>query len=177
MAKQTKIFVIIALMLGTSLASLDATIVSTVMPAIVGKLGGITLYSWVFSVYLLTSTTTVPIYGKLADLYGRKPLFLFGSSLFLLGSVLAGLSQNMVQLIIFRAIQGLGAGAVLPLVMTMVGKIAIAERRSRGEECEATFWINQVVARLIVIIRFVTFLFLALVDEQIAIVEPFHDLF
>ena len=86
MTKKAKIIVTIALMLGMSLAALDTTIVGTAMPSIVGKLGGITLYSWVFSVYLLTSTTTVPIYGKLADLFGRKPLFLFGTAVFLIGS-------------------------------------------------------------------------------------------
>src|SRR5881397_2773283 len=102
MTKKTKIIVTIALMLGMFLAALDTTIVGTAMPSIVGKLGGITLYSWVFSAYLLTSTTTVPIYGKLADLYGRKPLFLFGSALFLLGSIASGASQSMEQLIIFR---------------------------------------------------------------------------
>src|SRR5256884_8676583 len=112
MTKQAKIIVTAALMLGMSLAALDTTIVGTAMPSIVGKLGGITLYSWVFSAYLLTSTTTVPIYGKLADLYGRKPIFLFGLALFLLGSLACGVAQTMVQLIIFRAIQGLGAGAV-----------------------------------------------------------------
>ena len=81
MTKKSKIIVTIALMLGISLASLDTTIVGTAMPTIVGKLGGITLYSWVFSAYLLASTTTVPIFGKLADLFGRKPIFLFGTTL------------------------------------------------------------------------------------------------
>src|ERR1700674_4561083 len=93
MTRQAEIIVTIALMLGMSLAALDTTIVGTAMPSIVGKLGGITLYSWVFSSYLLTSTTTVPIYGKLADLYGRKPLFLFGTALFLIGSILSGAAQ------------------------------------------------------------------------------------
>ena len=79
MTRKAKITIIIALMLGMALAALDTTIVGTALPSIVGKLGGITLYSWVFSAYLLTSTTTVPIYGKLADLFGRKPLFLFGT--------------------------------------------------------------------------------------------------
>src|SRR2546423_14659074 len=104
MTQRAKIIVIIALMLGMSLASLDVTIVGTAMPSIVGKLGGITLYSWVFSIYLLTSTTTVPIYGKLSDLYGRKPLFLFGTSLFLIGSAASGPAHDMEQLISFRAI-------------------------------------------------------------------------
>src|SRR5216684_1629710 len=104
MTKKAKIIVTIALMLGMSLAALDTTIVGTALPSIVGKLGGITLYSWVFSAYLLTSTSTVAIYGKLADLYGRKPIFLFGSALFLLGSILAGAAQSMEQLITFQCV-------------------------------------------------------------------------
>src|SRR2546422_7723560 len=99
MTRKAKITVTIALMLGMFLAALDTTIVGTAMPSIVGKLGGITLYSWVFSAYLLTSTTTVPIYGKLADLYGRKPLYIFGSVVFLIGSIACGSAQTMEQLI------------------------------------------------------------------------------
>src|SRR5881392_4085866 len=131
MTRKSKIIVTIALMLGMSLAALDTTIVGTALPSIVGKLGGITLYSWVFSAYLLTSTTTVPIYGKLADLFGRKPLFLFGSAVFLIGSIASGAAQSMEQLIIFRAIQGLGAGAVLPIVLTIIGDIFALEERAR----------------------------------------------
>ncbi len=127
-------------MLGMALASLDATIVGTAMPSIVGKLGGITLYSWVFSIYLLTSTTTVPIYGKLADLYGRKPLFLFGASLFLIGSAASGAAQSMEQLIIFRAVQGLGAGAVLPIVLTIIGDIFALEERARIQGLFSGVW-------------------------------------
>ncbi|GAC1695882.1 MAG: MDR family MFS transporter [Ktedonobacteraceae bacterium] len=140
MTKQAKIIVTIALMLGMALASLDATIVGTAMPSIVGKLGGITLYSWVFSIYLLTSTTTVPIYGKLADLYGRKPLFLFGATLFLIGSAASGAAQSMEQLIIFRAIQGLGAGAVLPIVLTIIGDIFALEERAKIQGLFSGVW-------------------------------------
>src|SRR2546430_2443875 len=114
MTRKSKIIVTIALMLGISLASLDTTIVGTALPSIVGKLGGITLYSWVFSAYLLTSTTTVPIYGKLADLFGRKPVFLFGTAVFLIGSAACGAAQSMEQLIIFRAIQGLEQARFCP---------------------------------------------------------------
>src|SRR5258708_4409270 len=121
MTRQAKVVVIVALMLGMTLAALDTTIVGTAMPSIGGKLGGFSLYSWVFSAYLLTSTTTVPIYGKLADLYGRKPLFLIGTALFLIGSVASGASQSMEQLILFRAIQGLAAGPVQQLVLTLIG--------------------------------------------------------
>jgi EmrB/QacA subfamily drug resistance transporter len=140
MTKKAKIIVTIALMLGMSLAALDTTIVGTALPSIVGKLGGITLYSWVFSVYLLTSTTTVPIYGKLADLYGRKPLFLFGTTLFLIGSAASGASQSMEQLIVFRAIQGLGAGAVLPIVLTIIGDIFVLEERARVQGLFSGVW-------------------------------------
>jgi EmrB/QacA subfamily drug resistance transporter len=140
MTKHAKITIVIALMLGMSLAALDTTIVGTALPTIVGKLGGISLYSWVFSAYLLTSTTTVPIYGKLADLFGRKPLFLFGSGLFLLGSFASGASQAMVQLIIFRAIQGLGAGAVLPIVLTIIGDLFTLEERARVQGLFSGVW-------------------------------------
>ncbi len=140
MTRKAKIIVVVALMLGMALAALDTTIVGTALPSIVGKLGGITLYSWVFSAYLLTSTTTVPIYGKLADLYGRKPLFLFGTGLFLLGSVASGAAQSMEQLIIFRAIQGLGAGAVLPIVLTIIGDIFTLEERARVQGLFSGVW-------------------------------------
>jgi EmrB/QacA subfamily drug resistance transporter len=140
MTRHAKIIITIALMLGMSLAALDTTIVGTAMPSIVGKLGGITLYSWVFSIYLLTSTTTVPIYGKLADLYGRKPLFLFGTTLFLIGSAASGAAQSMEQLIIFRAIQGLGAGAVLPIVLTIIGDIFALEERARVQGLFSGVW-------------------------------------
>ena len=140
MTRQAKITITIALMLGMALAALDTTIVGTAMPSIVGKLGGITLYSWVFSIYLLTSTTTVPIYGKLADLYGRKPLFLFGATLFLIGSAASGAAQSMEQLIIFRAIQGLGAGAVLPIVLTIIGDIFTLEERAKVQGLFSGVW-------------------------------------
>ena len=140
MTRQAKIVIIIALMLGMSLAALDTTIVGTAMPSIVGKLGGFSLYSWVFSAYLLTSTTTVPIYGKLADLYGRKPLFLAGTALFLLGSVASGLAQSMEQLIVFRALQGLGAGAVLPLVLTIIGDIFELSERAKVQGFFSGVW-------------------------------------
>src|SRR5215471_7499472 len=140
MTKKSKIIVTIALMLGMSLAALDTTIVGTALPSIVGKLGGITLYSWVFSAYLLTSTSTVAIYGKLADLYGRKPLFLFGTAVFLIGSIACGAAQSMEQLVLFRAIQGLGAGAVLPIVLTIIGDIFVLEERARVQGLFSGVW-------------------------------------
>jgi EmrB/QacA subfamily drug resistance transporter len=140
MTRQAKITITIALMLGMFLAALDGTIVSTALPSIVGKLGGISLYSWVFSAYLLTSTTTIPIYGKLADLYGRKLIFLFGTTLFLIGSILSGSSQSMEQLIIFRALQGLGAGAVMPIVLTIIGDIFELEERAKVQGLFSGVW-------------------------------------
>src|SRR6266566_2712589 len=140
LTQKSKIIVIIALMLGMSLASLDTTIVGTALPTIVGKLGGINLYSWVFSAYLLTSTTTVPIYGKLADLFGRKPIFLFGTAVFLIGSIASGTAQSMEQLIIFRAIQGLGAGAVLPIVLTIIGDIFALKERAKVQGLFSGVW-------------------------------------
>ena len=130
----------VALMFSIAIAALDATIVSTALPTIVGQLGGLSLFSWVFSVYLLTSTVTVPLYGKLADLYGRKPVLMFGTSLFLLGSVLCGAAGSMEQLILFRAIQGLGAGAVQPITMTIIGDIFTIEQRAKIQGLFSSVW-------------------------------------
>jgi len=105
------------------MAALEMTVVSTAMPTVVGDLGGIQRYSWVFTAYLLSSTVTVPLYGKLADLYGRKPIMLLGIALFLLGSAASGLSQSMNQLILFRTLQGLGAGSLQPTALTIAGDI------------------------------------------------------
>src|ERR671925_1453258 len=98
------------LMVALFLAALDQTIVSTALPRIVSDLGGLTQYSWVFTAYMLASTVTVPLYGKIGDVYGRKRLMLFAIIVFLAGSALCGTAQNMTQLVVFRAIQGLGAG-------------------------------------------------------------------
>src|SRR5881296_888886 len=97
------------LLLGIFLAALEATVVSTAMPTVVSSLGGLDHYSWVFSAYLLTSTASVPLWGRLSDLYGRRRPYLSAIALFLVGSMLAGVSQSMLQLILFRALQGLGA--------------------------------------------------------------------
>src|SRR3990172_8418749 len=101
-----KWLVVIAVDLAMFLAALDSTVIGTAMPTVVGSLGGLSLFSWVFSIYLLTSTVTVPLYGKLADLYGRKPVLLFGCATFLVGSALCGTAGSMEELIIFRALQG-----------------------------------------------------------------------
>jgi EmrB/QacA subfamily drug resistance transporter len=105
------------------MAAIEGSIVATAMPTIVGDLGGFDLLSWVFTAYLLTQAVSVPIYGRLADLYGRKRLLMTGIALFLVGSVLCGLAPSMIWLIVFRVIQGLGSGAVLPVAQTLIGDI------------------------------------------------------
>ena len=118
------------LMVALLLAALDQTIVATALPRVVSDLGGLSQYSWVFTAYMLASTVTVPLYGKLGDVYGRKPLFLFAIVVFLVGSALCGLAQNMTELVLFRGVQGLGAGGLFPLALAVVG--AIVPPRDRG---------------------------------------------
>src|SRR5690625_7349867 len=118
-------------MLAMFLAAVEGTIVATAMPSIVSSLGGFSLYSWVFSVYLLAEAVSIPIYGKLADIYGRKPVFVFGTTLFLIGTALSGMSQTMIQLIVFRGLQGLGAGAVMPIASTIVSALYSLKERPR----------------------------------------------
>src|SRR5438874_6089056 len=115
------------------LASLDQTIVGTAMPRIISDLQGFNRYTWVTTAYLLTSTVMVPIYGKLSDLFGRKPIFLIGVVLFLLGSAASGAAQTMVQLIAFRAFQGLGAAALMPIAMAVVGDLFTARERGKWQ--------------------------------------------
>lgn len=122
------------------LAALEATAVGTAMPTVVGELGGVSRYSWVFSVYLLTSTTTVPLYGKLADLYGRMRVYVVSAAIFLLGSALSGASRTLDELILFRAIQGLGAGGVMPIAVTLIGDIFTLEERGRMQGLFASVW-------------------------------------
>ena len=129
--KRSRLIATIAVLVGMFLGAMDTNIVATAMPTIIGLLGGISLYSWVFSIYLLTTTITVPIYGKMADLYGRKPVFMVGTSIFLLGSALCAASQSMEQLILFRAIQGIGGGCVIPIAMTIIGDMYTLEERAK----------------------------------------------
>src|SRR5205809_2753953 len=105
----------VGVMTGSFIAALEATVVGTAMPTVIASLGGINHYSWVFSAYLVTSTVTVPVWGKLSDLYGRGIMYQLGIGVFLLGTLLSGLAGSMTQLIIFRALQVLGAGALIPL--------------------------------------------------------------
>ena len=131
LSKRAKQGIVVAIMLALFLGALDQTIVGTALPQIITELNGANLYTWVVTIYLLASTVTVPIYGKLSDMYGRKPLLLIGVSLFLAGSALAGLSQNIEQLIIFRGIQGLGAGALFPIALATIGDLFSAKERGR----------------------------------------------
>ncbi len=129
-----------ALMLSNALAALEATAVAAAVPTAVGELGGMSRYSWVFSAYLLTSTTSVPLYGKLADLYGRRRVFHYAVALFLLGSALSGAAGSIDQLILFRALQGLGAGGVQPISITIVGDIFTLEERGRIQGLFSGVW-------------------------------------
>jgi EmrB/QacA subfamily drug resistance transporter len=126
-----RIEILIAVLLGIFLAALDQTIVGTALPVIVTDLKGNDVYTWAFTSYLLTATVSGPIYGKLSDIFGRRPLFIFGVSLFLLGSILCGLSQNMVMFIAFRGLQGLGAGALFPIALAIIGDIFAPSERGR----------------------------------------------
>src|SRR3954469_5419279 len=110
------------------------------MPTVIGDLVGLPLYPWVFASYLLAATVTGPIFGRLSDTYGRKPIYLTGISLFLLGSVLAGTSESMTALIFFRTLQGLGAGAVQPVAITIVGDIFELETRARVQGLFGAVW-------------------------------------
>jgi EmrB/QacA subfamily drug resistance transporter len=120
-----------ALMTGMLLAALDQTIVGTAMPTIVGKLGGLEHYSWVITAYLLTSTASTPLYGKISDLYGRRPVLQFAITTFLIGSLLAGMSQEMWQLIATRAIQGIGAGGLMTLAFTIISDLVSPRERGK----------------------------------------------
>ena len=130
----------IGLMAALAVAALDSTVVGTAMPTIIGQLGGLSEYAWVFSAYLLASTTTVPLYAKLADVHGRKPVFLLGLGLFVVGSALCGLASSMWMLIAFRTIQGLGAGAVQPISFTIAGDIFEPRQRARMQGFFSGIW-------------------------------------
>ncbi|WP_301108250.1 MDR family MFS transporter [Sporosarcina sp.] len=127
-------------MLAMFVSAVEATIVTTAMPTIASELGGFSRYSWIFSSYLLMSTVTVLIYGKLADLFGRKPIFFVGLTIFLLGSILCGFAVSMEQLIVYRLIQGLGAGAVMPIATTIVGDIYTTEERAKIQGYLSSVW-------------------------------------
>jgi len=132
--------VLIALMLSTGLVAIEATILATAVPSIVADLGGFSQFPWLFSIFLLAQAVSVPVYSKLADTIGRKPIMLVGIGTFLVGSILAGFAWDMTSLIVFRAIQGLGAGAVLPVSITITGDIYTVRERARVQGYIASVW-------------------------------------
>ena len=123
--------VAVGLVLGLVLSALDQTIVTTAMPTIAKQLGGLSLYSWVFAAYMLLETSATPLFGKLADLFGRRRVYLAGMLFFLVGSSLCGLSSSMIQLVVFRALQGLGAAALMPLSFTIIADVFPPSKRGR----------------------------------------------
>jgi EmrB/QacA subfamily drug resistance transporter len=145
-----KITIMLAAMSAMLLAALDQTIVSTALPRIVNELHGLNELSWVVTAYLLTSTISVPIAGKLSDIYGRKKLFLIGIFIFVVGSMLSGLSQNMSELILFRAIQGIGAGTLMSSVFSVVGDLFAPAERARWQGLlGAVFGLSSVIGPLV----------------------------
>src|SRR5271169_6479250 len=139
-AKPARRMVLVAVMMAIFMAAIDLSIVATAMPTIVAELGGFHLFSWTFAAYLLAQAVTIPIYGRLADLYGRKRVFFAGASLFLLGSTLCGFAWGMVPLILFRGLQGAGAGAVLPIATTIVGDLYSPAERARIQGFISGIW-------------------------------------
>ncbi|WP_020498165.1 MDR family MFS transporter [Sciscionella marina] len=132
--------VLAALVATMALAAMDTTIVATAVPQLVGDLGGYTLFSWVFSAYLLAQTVTIPVYGKLGDLYGRKPVLLAGILVFLLGSALCAISPNMVLLVVFRAVQGIGAGGAQSMIATVASDLYSVAERGRVQGWLSSVW-------------------------------------
>jgi EmrB/QacA subfamily drug resistance transporter len=129
-----------SIMLSVGLIAIDATILATAVPSIVNDLGGFTQFPWLFSIFLLTQAVSVPIYAKFSDMYGRKPIMLIGIALFVVASVLCGLAWSMPALIVFRALQGLGAGAVQPTSMTIIGDLYSVVERAKVQGYVASVW-------------------------------------
>src|SRR6201992_4378628 len=123
--------IVTALMLTMLLAALDQTIVSTALPKIASDLHGLSKYSWVATAYLLTSAVSTPLYGKISDMFGRKKIFQSAIIIFLIGSALCGLGQNMNELIVFRGLQGIGAGGLMTLVLAIIGDVVSPRQRGR----------------------------------------------
>lgn len=142
--------VTLGLMLSIFMASMEVTVVATAMPTIVSQLGGLGAYSWVFAAYLLASTTIVPIFGKLSDLYGRRPVYIAALGLFLIGSLLCGFAGSMSQLIVFRAVQGVGAGGLLTMAFVIIGALFSLEQRARMTGFFASVWaVSSIVGPLV----------------------------
>jgi len=131
---------VLGVMLSIFLAAMESTVVATAMPKVIGSLGGIQMYSWVFSGFLLTSTVTMPLWGRLSDFYGRRAVYLTGLTIFLAGSALSGLARTMFELIVFRMLQGLGAGSLITIGMTIVGDLFRLERRAKMQGYISGVW-------------------------------------
>ncbi len=140
MKRTSRSLTVVALLLGLFLAAMEMTVVSTAMPTVVAELGGLPLYAWAFAAYLLATTVSVPIWGKLADLRGRKPVLLAGIGLFLAGSLACGSAGSMAALIAWRAVQGLGAGALQPVTFTIVGDLFDVHERGRMQGLFGAVW-------------------------------------
>jgi EmrB/QacA subfamily drug resistance transporter len=140
MEEARKRLALAGVLLTISLAALESTVVALAMPTVVANLGGLEIYSWVFSGYLLTQTIAMPLWGRFSDLYGRRPVYLVGLATFLLGSALSGAAQDMGQLIVFRMLQGLGAGSLMTLGYTVIGEIFGLERRARLQGYLSGVW-------------------------------------
>src|SRR6476659_916063 len=131
LSHRAKMEILFAVMLGLFLGALDQTIVGPALPTIVTQLAGNDYYVWAVTIYLLTSTISVPFWGKLSELYGRKPMFMVGIVIFLAGSALSGLSQNMGMLIAFRGLQGIGAGSLFPVALAVIGDLFTPAERGK----------------------------------------------
>src|SRR3989304_3377085 len=150
MSRKRIILVTAGIMLSLFLASLESTVDATAMPTIVGQLGGLEHYSWVFSAYMLASTTVVPLYGKLSDLYGRRRLYVIAMALFLTGSVFSGRANSMTQLIFARALQGIGAGGLMPLAFILIGEMFSLEQRAKMQGLFSGVWgVSSIVGPLL----------------------------
>jgi EmrB/QacA subfamily drug resistance transporter len=132
--------ILLSVMLCTALVAIDATIIATAIPSIVSDLGGFSQFPWLFSIYLLAQSVTIPLYGKFADSLGRKPVMLFGITVFLIGSIMCGAAWSMPVLIVARVVQGFGAGAIMPMSMTIIGDLYSVEERSRVQGYVASVW-------------------------------------
>ena len=135
-----KRWVFAGVMLSIFLAAIESTVVATAMPTVVASLGGIRLYSWVFSGFLLTQTVTMPLWGRFSDLYGRRSVYLVGLAAFLAGSALSGAAQDMMQLVVFRMLQGAGAGSLMTLGYTIIGELFGLEQRARMQGYISGTW-------------------------------------
>ena len=132
--------VLLAALIAIFMPAVESSIVATALPTIIGDLGGFDLFSWVFAVPLLTQAVTIPLYGRLADLYGRKRVFFVGTAIFLIGTTLCGFARSMVLLIAFRALQGIGAGAIQPIAATIIGDIYTPSERARIQGASSAVW-------------------------------------